>query len=110
MAIVVLVIVAAIIIAVVIIIIVVIIIVVILIVANNGRVDGRMDMDGGLNGWTDCVRRLCRFSLSSWEHKTVDVVSAKSRRAVVDSYMPSRVDGDASLEPRYPPVETQDGL
>ena len=93
MAIVVLVIVAA-------IIIVVIIMVVILIVANNGRVDGRTDMDGGLNGWTDCVRRLCRFSLSSWEHRSGDGMLAKSRRAVVDLYMPSRVDGDASLEPR----------
>ena len=86
MVIVVLVIVAAIII-VVIITVVIIIVVVILIVVDNGLVDGRMGMDGRLNGRTDCVRRLRRFSLSSWEHKTVDVVSAKSRRAVVDLYM-----------------------
>ena len=85
---------------VVVIIIVVIIIVVILIVVSNGRVDRRMDMDGRLNGRTDCVRRLRRFSLSSWEHKSVDGTLAKSRRAVVDLYMPSRVDGDASLELR----------
>jgi hypothetical protein len=89
MVIVVLVIVAAIIIVVIIITVAIIIVVVILIVVDNGLVDGRMGMlDGRLNGRTDCVRRLRRFSLSSWEQKTVDVVSAKSRRAVVDLYMP----------------------
>ena len=99
MVIVVLIVVAAI-ITVVIITIVVIRAVVILIVVNNGRVDGRMDMDGRLSGRTDCVRRLRRVSLSSWEHRSVDGMLAKSRRAVVDLYTPSRVDGDASLELR----------
>ena len=78
----------------------VVVIVVILIVVIDGWVNGRMDMDGRLNGRTDCARRLRRFSLSSWEHKSVDGTLAKSRRAVVDLYMPSRVDGDASLELR----------
>ena len=97
---VVLIVVTVIIIMVIIIIIVVIIIVAILIVVNNGRVDGRMDMDGRLSGRTDCVRRLRRVSLSSWEHRSVDGMLAKSRRAVVDLYMPSRADDGASLEPR----------
>ena len=97
---VVLIVVAAIIIVVIIIIIVVIIAVVILVVVNNGRADGRMDMDGRLSGRTVCVRRLRRVSLSSWEHRSVDGMLAKSRRAVVDLYTPSRVDGDASLELR----------
>ena len=101
MVIVVLIVVAAIIIVVIIIIIiVVIIVVVILVVVNNGRADGRMDMDGRLSGRTVCVRRLRRVSLSSWEHRSVDGMLAKSRRAVVDLYMPPRVDGDASLELR----------
>jgi hypothetical protein len=65
---------------VVIIIIVVVIIIAVLIVVVDGWVDGRMDMDGRLNGRTD-FGRLCRCCLSSRERRSVDGIMTKSRRA-----------------------------
>ena len=85
MVVVVLIMVAAIIIVVMIIIIVVIIIVVILVVVNNGRFDGRMDMDRRLSGRTVCVRRLRRVSLY------------RNRGAA--SLLPSAVSGHMSSAP-----------
>ena len=77
------VIVVAMIIVVIIIIAVMIIIVVVLIVVVDGWIDGRMDMDGRLNGRTDCGR-LRRCCLSSRERRSVDHAPEARRRASLE--------------------------
>jgi hypothetical protein len=65
--------------AVVVIIVVVIITAAIIIVVVGGWADGRMDVDGRLDGRTDCGR-LRRCCLSSREHRSVGGIVIKGRR------------------------------